>query len=95
MKIIILIVTYFGKLPCWFNLWLESCKKNESIDWLLVTDDRSKYNYPTNIRVEYMNIEELNNKKDYLNLNKGCIIYTIDYHFQRIKKKILYLRGIL
>lgn len=34
-----LIVPYFGKFPASFNLFLESCKNNPTIDWLIITDN--------------------------------------------------------
>lgn len=63
-KSIILIVAYFGDLPCWFELWLKSCKSNWNINWLLITDDRGEYNYPSNVRVEYMDMNNLKNLID-------------------------------
>lgn len=35
---IIMIMPYFGKLPKWIKLYLYSCKKNEFIDYLFITD---------------------------------------------------------
>lgn len=37
-KSIIIIIDYFGKWPEWFPLFLESCKRNPTIDWLFHTD---------------------------------------------------------
>ena len=54
MKRIALIIPYFGKFKDWFQLFLTSCKNNPSIDWIIFTDDRSGYNYPRNVRVNYM-----------------------------------------
>lgn len=59
MKKIGLIVPYFGKLPGNFQIWLNSCKCNPSIHWLLFTDDKSQYDYPENVRVTYMSFKEL------------------------------------
>lgn len=56
---IIYIVPYFGKLPENFNLWLYTCKYNPTIDWIIFTDDKTKYNYPKNVIVKYMSFEEL------------------------------------
>ena len=54
MKKILLICPYFGKLPHeYFQLILESCSYNESIDWLLITDDHTNFNFPSNVIVEY------------------------------------------
>ena len=48
MKSIAYLVPYFGKLPAGFKMWLLSCAANETIDWILLTDDRTEYNYPNN-----------------------------------------------
>lgn len=54
MNKIILICPYFGKLPRdRFQLTLNSCQKNPSINWLLITDDKTEFNYPSNVRVIY------------------------------------------
>lgn len=44
-----LINVYFGKLPKWFQLWLDSCRNNSEFTWLIFTDDNSEYNYPNNV----------------------------------------------
>lgn len=43
MKSIAYLVPYFGKLPAGFKMWLLSCAANETIDWILLTDDRTEY----------------------------------------------------
>ncbi len=45
------VLPYFGKLPNYFPLFLESCRWNPSIDWLLYTDDDTHYAYPQNVKV--------------------------------------------
>lgn len=62
MKSICYIVPYFGKLPKNFNLWLNSCRKNPTINWLIYTDDYSKYNYPDNVKVIYCTFDEIKKK---------------------------------
>ena len=60
MKKIVLICPYFGKLPKnHMDLWLQSCKYNPSIDWIIFTDDRTQFNYPKNVKVNYMSFGEL------------------------------------
>ncbi len=54
MKSIILFIPYFGKLPSYFPLFLESCRYNNTIDFLLFTDDETQYDYPPNVSVKYM-----------------------------------------
>lgn len=54
MKKIVLIAPFFGKLPKEsFQLTLNSCKFNETIDWIIFTDDETKYDYPKNVKVVY------------------------------------------
>lgn len=58
----ILILPYFGKLPNYFNLYLETVKRNTSVQWLLITDDKTEYLYPRNITVvhkKFIEIKEL------------------------------------
>ena len=54
MKSIAFIIPYFGKFPTFFSLWLESCRNNPTIDWLLFTDCKTQYNYPENVKVNYI-----------------------------------------
>jgi len=58
MKKCIIILPYFGKFNNYFNLFLKSCEKNPDFNWLIFTDDKSEYNYPENVRVEYMEFLE-------------------------------------
>lgn len=57
MRTIAFVIPYFGKLPPMFPLWLASCRQNPSVDFLLFTDDRTAYDYPENVRVEYTTFE--------------------------------------
>ena len=50
---ICIIIPYFGKLPNYFQIWLNSCSYNDNIIWKLFTDDKSSYNYPANVLVKY------------------------------------------
>ena len=59
MKSICIIVPYFGKLPSTFQLWLNSCKYNDTVNWLIFTDDRSPYDYPRNVQVRYTTFDEM------------------------------------
>lgn len=59
---IALILPYFGKFDKLFPLWLESCKYNPDIDWIIFTDDRTCYDYPVNVKVHYTDFEELRQK---------------------------------
>ena len=59
MKKIAYVVPYFGKLPKGFKLWLIGCEKNPSIDWIIFTDDKTNYQYPSNVKVVYTSFEKM------------------------------------
>lgn len=46
---IALILVYFGEWPIWFPAFLQSCRYNESIDWLIFTDIPPPPNAPQNV----------------------------------------------
>ncbi len=41
---------YFGKFNNYFHLWLNSCRANSSVDFMLFTDNNELYNYPDNVK---------------------------------------------
>lgn len=57
MKIAI-IVPYFGKLPSYFQIFLDSCSYNTKFDWLIFSDDVTPYNYPENVQLVKMTFDE-------------------------------------
>lgn len=60
MKKIVFICPYFGKLPDeQMVLWLNSCKYNPNIDWVIITDDHTTYNLPSNVSIKYYKFEDL------------------------------------
>ena len=59
MKTICYIIPYFGKLPKNFALYLLSCAQNPTVNWKILTDDRTPYEFPTNVHVKYCNYEEV------------------------------------
>ena len=51
---------YFGKVPSYFQLWLDSIAANPRFDWLLYTDvDLSVYNVPQNLHVHKVSFESV------------------------------------
>ncbi len=54
MKKCCFIIPYFGKFPNYFQLFLNSCRYNPGFNWLIFTDDHTKFNYPENVKVVYM-----------------------------------------
>lgn len=59
MKKICIVVPYFGKLPNYFKIWLKSVESNPTIDFLLFLDDKSIYDYPSNVKIVYMQFDNL------------------------------------
>ncbi|MDF2608756.1 MAG: hypothetical protein K0R92_230 [Lachnospiraceae bacterium] len=59
MKTIAYIIPYFGKLPKNFPLWLLSCKKNPTVDFILLTNDETSYQYPFNVKVIYCTFDSI------------------------------------
>ena len=53
------LLPYFGRLPKGFDLWLLTCQANPSIDWIVFTDDHTKFTYPSNVKVHYTTYEDL------------------------------------
>lgn len=58
MKKILMIIPYFGTFPNYFSLWLESAKRNSSIDFLIITDNELEV-YSQNIIIRKMTFESL------------------------------------
>lgn len=58
MQSIAIIIPHFGKFNNYFPLWLESCAWNSSIDWIIFTDDKRKFEFPVNVRVHYTSFDE-------------------------------------
>jgi|GEM_PF-1396360 len=84
MKKARIIIPYFGKLPSWFQLFLNSCY-SEVLDFLLYTDDKSKYEYPENFEVKYLDFE---NFKDFFrNLEEG---YYLDHPYKLCDYRPIY-----
>lgn len=59
MKKVIFIVPYFGKLPNYFQLFLNSCEPNKGFKWLILTDDRTQYRWPDNVKKINMSFSQL------------------------------------
>jgi hypothetical protein len=50
MKTILIFIDYFGRWPDWFDVFLESCRNNPTIDWCIHTDCDAPDEYPANVR---------------------------------------------
>ena len=58
MTRIAIIGVYFGTLPNYFNLWMQSCAANSSIDFKLITNVQVQ-NPPTNLEVIPMTLAKM------------------------------------
>ena len=59
MKKIVLLMPYYGQWPEWFNLFIETCKWNPTIDWIFFTDLPKPCNGCPNVRYVPMRLPEL------------------------------------
>lgn len=54
-----LVLPYFGPLPNYFPLWLESCRQNCDVNWLLFVDQKDPLDTPTNVTVIRTSFDEV------------------------------------
>ena len=47
---IAVLIPYFGPWPEWMNFWVETCRANRTIDWVLFCDSESPENRASNVR---------------------------------------------
>lgn len=59
MKSIVFIIPYFGHFNNYFEIWLNSCAHNPTMDWLIFTDCKDEYGYPRNVKVVYTTFDEI------------------------------------
>ena len=52
------IIPYFGELPNTFPIFLRTCAANPDFDWLIITDDQTEYDHPSNVHYLYYSFEE-------------------------------------
>lgn len=62
MKSIIFIIPYFGHFNNYFEIWLNSCAHNPTIDWLIFTDCKDEHNYPENVKVVYTTFADIRSR---------------------------------
>lgn len=60
MKKIIIISCYFGKFPWYFKLFLKSCSTNNSIDFVILSDQPRPLNLPPNLKFFSFTINDFN-----------------------------------
>ncbi|MGH6923850.1 MAG: DUF6625 family protein [Propylenella sp.] len=57
-KPLILFAQWFGPWPEWIEFFVESCKWNRDIDWLIFTDQVAPENQAPNLRYEKVSFED-------------------------------------
>lgn len=55
---IILLIPYFGQWPFWMPFFIESCRCNPDIDWLLIGDCAELDDLPDNVRQQRIGFED-------------------------------------
>ena len=57
---IVIVAIYFGRLPNYFQLWLDSCGRNTSFTWLFITDCiLNDYSVPPNVLVKSSDLKTI------------------------------------
>ena len=80
-KKIVIIGCYFGKLRNDCNIWLESCRKNKDIDWIVFSDCDWK-KVPPNVKIvhtEFKKIKELIQSKFDFEITLNASYKLCDY----------------
>lgn len=54
-----ILIPWFGAWPEWLPLFLETCRRNPSIEWLLLGDGEAPRNLPPNVGFEPLRFETL------------------------------------
>lgn len=62
MKKCVFILPYFGNYPNYFQLFINSCGKNESFDWFIFTDCNQQLTVPTNVHIFKTSLQEINKR---------------------------------
>lgn len=55
---ILFLIPYFGRWPFWLPLFLESCRRNPDINWLIFSDCGEPEDVPANVRIEAIGYDE-------------------------------------
>lgn len=50
MRDAVILIPYFGDWPCWINFFIESCRANPTIDWIIFSDLEPPENRARNVR---------------------------------------------
>lgn len=50
---ILFIIPYFGRWPFWMPFFIESCRANRDVNWLLISDCEELQGLPSNVEVRH------------------------------------------
>lgn len=62
MKKILLFMAYYGKMPNYFELWLQTAKNNATIDFCIISDCCDEFELPQNVKYKKVSFEEFKKK---------------------------------
>lgn len=62
MNKIAFIIPYFGKFNNYFQLFLNSCERNENVTWIIFTDDQTEYKWPNNVKRYLTTFKEIKHR---------------------------------
>ena len=55
---IVILIPYFGPWPEWMNFWVETCRANRTIDWILFGDSEPPENRASNVRYVHSSFDD-------------------------------------
>ena len=55
---VLIIIPWFGPWPAWMRFFVESCRWNPTVDWLLLSDAQPPEHLPPNLRVVTTKFED-------------------------------------
>lgn len=85
MNKICVIGVYFGRLPKYFSLWLKSCARNSTVDFLLFTD-QNVVGLPNNVKRHSMTLPEMKRRAETV---MGFSV-SLDYPYKCCDYKVVY-----
>ena len=73
-KKIAFVTVFFGELPNYFQIFLDSCSYNTDFDWLIISDNTNKYALSENVRFIKMSFEDCKQRI------QSCFDFKITLH---------------
>ncbi len=58
IRSICIIITWFGAWPPWMRLFVESCRWNPTVNWLLLGDSPPPADLPPNVRIQTVSFDD-------------------------------------